>query len=102
MTRWFFPLIRDEPNLVGLVDEVIWVASQNENRLLITQDLDFSDSRKFRPGSHCGIILVRMRSPGRNAMFEKVSQLFKTEDVHSWQKCFVVATDRKVRVNRPA
>ena len=32
-------------NLVGASDDVIWGAAQRANRLLITQDLDFSDVR---------------------------------------------------------
>ena len=43
--------VQDE-QLVGHRDAEIWNAAQRESRFLITQDLDFSDSRKFVPGSH--------------------------------------------------
>jgi predicted nuclease of predicted toxin-antitoxin system len=33
--------------LTGRTDREIWMHCQLEDRLLITQDLDFSDSRKF-------------------------------------------------------
>src|SRR5437762_4256501 len=51
--------------LLGHADMEIWEATQKESRFLITQDLDFSDLRQFAPGSHHGILLVRLRSPNR-------------------------------------
>ena len=47
--------------LVGSSDERIWTQCQEEERLLVTQDLDFSDSRKFKPGRHAGLLLIRLQ-----------------------------------------
>jgi predicted nuclease of predicted toxin-antitoxin system len=55
--------------LTGRADAEIWRQCQLEDRLLMTQDLDFSDARKFEPGSHAGIVLVRLQNPGRVALF---------------------------------
>jgi predicted nuclease of predicted toxin-antitoxin system len=41
-----------QEGLTGHGDADIWQAAQREGRLLITQDLDFSDTRKFQPGAH--------------------------------------------------
>ena len=87
--------------LSGARDEEVWAASQNEGRLLITQDLDFSNNRRFQPGFHHGIILVRLRRPGRAALFSKVIELFKTENIEKWKGCFVVLTDHKIRIHQP-
>ena len=38
-----------EEDLTGRLDVDIWQAAQREGRILITQDLDFSDTRKFQP-----------------------------------------------------
>ncbi len=54
--------------LTGEEDSLIWEAAQRVERLLITQDLDFSDLRRYRPGTHHGLILVRLREPGRKAL----------------------------------
>ena len=51
--------VRDE-GLVGRADEKVWEGAQAAGRLLITQDLDFSDARKFAPGTHHGILLIRI------------------------------------------
>jgi predicted nuclease of predicted toxin-antitoxin system len=36
--------------LSGREDSEIWAAAQNEERFLVTQDLGFSDVRRFAPG----------------------------------------------------
>jgi predicted nuclease of predicted toxin-antitoxin system len=87
--------------LAGQSDKDIWEATQKESRFLVTQDLDFSDLRKFAPGSHEGILLVRLRSPSRKDLVERIAELFQKENTDGWAGCFVVATERKIRVVRP-
>jgi hypothetical protein len=66
-----------------------------------TQDLDFSDSRKFVPGSHHGILLLRLHSPNRKSLVGRVVEIFQKESVGEWAGCFVVATERKIPVLKP-
>ena len=87
--------------LTGHPDREIWETAQREARFLITQDLDFSDSREFTPGSHHGILLIRLRSPNRRDLIVRVEGLFQNESVNDWLGCFVVATERKLRVLKP-
>lgn len=65
-----------EEQLSGCPDASVWAAACAEGRMLITQDLDFSDARLFVPGRHAGVVLL-------------------------WGGCFVVVTDHKIRVRRP-
>jgi hypothetical protein len=88
--------------LAGQADTDIWRAAQRVERLLITQDLDFSDIREFAPGTHHGLMLVRLRMPGRVALARRIREVFATEPVASWQRCFVLVTDMKVRLHRPS
>jgi predicted nuclease of predicted toxin-antitoxin system len=88
--------------LAGMDDAIIWQAAQSDRRFLVTQDLDFSDVRKYAPGTHHGLLLVRLPQPGRTALFERIVALFQVEDVESWAGCMVTVTPRKVRVKRPA
>lgn len=83
------------------VDSVVWKAAQDAGRFFVTQDLDFSDVRAFKPGTHHGLLLVRLRVPSREALARKIEAIFQTEEVEGWQQCFVVATDHKIRVRRP-
>jgi predicted nuclease of predicted toxin-antitoxin system len=90
-----------QEGFAGRPDSDIWAAAQNAERFLITQDLDFSDIRRFAPGTHHGILLVRLRTPGRDELVRRVQAVFETELVESWKHCFVVVTDHKLRVRRP-
>jgi predicted nuclease of predicted toxin-antitoxin system len=92
--------LHDESH-IGHTDTEIWEATQRESRFLVTQDLDFSDLRQFAPGSHHGILLVRLRSPSRKDLIDRVGELFQKEEVDDWNGCFVVATERKLRVLKP-
>ena len=90
-----------DEGLQGHADGDVFAGAQQSGRFLITQDLDFSDVRTFAPGSHSGILLLRLFAPGRTALRQRVRMLFEQEDVDGWAGCFVVATERKVRVRRP-
>jgi predicted nuclease of predicted toxin-antitoxin system len=90
-----------DEGLAGSIDSEVWAAAQREERFLITQDLDFSNIRQFAPGTHSGILLVRLRAPGRLALVQNVVRLFVTEHVEDWLGCFLVLTDRKLRIHRP-
>jgi len=87
-------------DLTGRDDATIWDKAQRTGRFLITQDLDFSDVRRYAPGGHEGLLLVRLRDPGRNALLQRIQTIFESEEVKSWKGCFVVATDRKIRIRR--
>src|SRR6185503_2982167 len=89
-----------QEGIAGRDDPAVWDAAQRTSRFLITQDLDFSDVRTYQPGTHHGLMLVRLAAPGRLAVTHRVDSVFRTENVDQWRGCFVVVTDRKVRVRR--
>jgi predicted nuclease of predicted toxin-antitoxin system len=93
--------VRDEGR-EGQLDVTIWELAQSEGRFLITQDMDFSDIRRFAPGSHYGILLIRLQTPKRRALIGRVEDLFRQEDVSEWGRCLIVATEERLRVRRPA
>jgi len=64
-----------QEGFAGKPDSDIWTAAQTAERFLITQDLDFSDIRRFTPGTHHGLLLVRLRAPGRDALAQRVQDL---------------------------
>jgi predicted nuclease of predicted toxin-antitoxin system len=87
--------------LSGCTDDLLWEKCQKNKRFLITQDLDFSDMRKFVPGTHFGILIVRFKNPGSSEIKRRLLSLFENEDASKWEGCFVVVTDRKIRIHRP-
>ncbi|MGA8430323.1 MAG: DUF5615 family PIN-like protein [Candidatus Sulfotelmatobacter sp.] len=91
-----------EEGLSGADDNGIWDVTQSEGRFLVTQDLDFSDERKFLPGTHYGIALIRLRQPNRRSLVRRTEQVFRFENISTWPGCFVVVTEHKIRVRRGA
>lgn len=85
----------------GKADDVVWRAAKDAGRFFITQDLDFSDVRQFRPGTHPGVLVVRLRQPGKSALAERIKEVFRNEEFSTFRGCFVVLTERKLRVRRP-
>jgi predicted nuclease of predicted toxin-antitoxin system len=73
-----------EEQLAGAEDSAVWAAAQHEQRLLVTSDLDFSDVRKFAPGTHHGLVLLRLREPSRRAIEKRVLGLFEGGEAESW------------------
>ena len=90
-----------DEQLAGQDDGAAWDAAQAHGRFFITQDLDFSDARKYVPGAQHGLLLVRLPQPGRHALVARIATLFRAEAVETWSRCIVTATPRKVRVRRP-
>ncbi len=90
-----------QEGLKGCNDEQVWEATQREGCFLITQDLNLSNINLFKPGTHYGLLLIRLRDPGRNALLNRIQTIFQIEEVDRWQGCFVVVTDHKIRVRYP-
>jgi predicted nuclease of predicted toxin-antitoxin system len=87
--------------IAGKDDATVWDAAQKADRFLLTKDLDFSDIRCFAPGTHRGLMLIRLHTPSRRRLIDRIDEVFRTEAVDTWTGCFVVVTERKVRVHRP-
>lgn len=92
--------VRSE-GIAGAPDPDVWSAAQADERFLITQDLDFSDIRQFVPGTHRGLLLVRLPDAGRIGLASRVEAVFQTESIEAWAGCFVVLSEHKLRVSRP-
>lgn len=87
--------------LAGKDDNTVWNAAQQAGRFLITQDFDFSDVRRFQPGTHHGLMLIRLLNPSRRRLAARLHAVFAAEPVDTWVGCFVVVTERKIRIRRP-
>ena len=89
-----------DENLGGEPDEKIWQACSGEERFLITQDLDFSDVRKYSPGTHAGIMILRVADDSRANLIRVVLQAFQEQDAGAFERALVVVTDVEIRIRR--
>ena len=89
-----------DEGLGGKSDLAVWTAAQSEGRFFVTHDLDFPDVRKFTPGTHHGILLIRLDDLEKPDVPEILGAWFSTEPVETWAGALVVASSRKIRVVR--
>ncbi|HEX6865098.1 MAG TPA: DUF5615 family PIN-like protein [Thermoanaerobaculia bacterium] len=91
-----------DQGLSGASDAAVWERVTSENRFLITLDLDFSDVRRFQPGTHPGILLIRGRSKSRSAVLEVLRRVIEEHPIDTIKGCLVVADEQFTRIRRPA
>jgi hypothetical protein len=84
----------------GTPDNILWSLIQSERRWLITADKGFADLRRYPPGSHWGVILLRAPEESRRAYMELVSLMLDRVDLDRLGGAVVVATGRGVRIRR--
>jgi len=87
--------------IAGSKDATIATHAASEGRILITFDLDFSDIRNYRPGTHSGIVVLRTHSqdiPSCRAAFARLLDSVKESD---FQGNLIIVEDSRVRIRRP-
>jgi len=90
--------VADE-GLLGESDNAVPVAAIQADRLLLTVDLDFSDIRRFPPGTHPGIIVFRPRgAAGPLEINRFVESFIRTNIIEEFAGCLVVVDPTKTRV----
>lgn len=75
--------VHDE-SLSGATDLTISKVCQDEQRILITLDLDFAQIQHFPPEEHHGIIVLRLARQDRDrilALIPRLLALLKTEPI---------------------
>lgn len=85
-----------EEGLLSRPDGDVAAAAASEGRMLLTLDLDFSDARKYPPGSHPGIVLFRPGSMGPLT----VNAFVEATNLEDLAGCLVVVDPDRVRVRR--
>jgi predicted nuclease of predicted toxin-antitoxin system len=88
--------------LSGEDDEVVWQQACAEGRFFITLDLDFSDVRRFPPGTHPGILLLRSRRGSRQAVLDVLAWVVREYPLTTLAGYLVVADEAQTRIRRPA
>jgi len=90
-----------DEGLSGATDERVWQRACSEGRLFITLDLDFSDVRRFPPGTHPGILLLRSRTRGRQGVLDVLNRVIVERTLDTLVGCLAVAGENQTRVRRP-
>lgn len=84
----------------GMADPDLWQGVQAEGRWLVTADKEFADLRRFPPGSHAGVILLRSSEESRVDYLQLAGTVLSSIKLDEIAGAVVVVTDRGVRVRR--
>jgi predicted nuclease of predicted toxin-antitoxin system len=84
----------------GWKDAEIWQTIQAENRFLITADKGFADLRRYPPGTHSGLMLLRPDQDGIRPTIELLDKVLQSYDLTGLEGTITVATPRGIRVRR--
>jgi predicted nuclease of predicted toxin-antitoxin system len=91
-----------DEGLLSRPDAEIAAAASRDGRLLMTLDLDFSDIRRFPPGSHPGIVVFRPREEAGPLEINRFVESFvRTNDIERLARCLAVVTTARLRVRKP-
>lgn len=84
----------------GFADDALWLGVQSEGRWLVTADKEFADLRRFPPGTHAGVILLRPAEESRREYARLAQATIDGVNLDDIAGAVVVVTDRGVRTRR--
>jgi predicted nuclease of predicted toxin-antitoxin system len=87
--------------LSGILDPALWETVQREQRFLITGDKAFANIKKYPPGSHAGVLLLRPDEDAIPQMKDLIQEVLKLGILENLGGCIAVATPGRLRVRRP-
>lgn len=85
----------------GAPDDDLWTWIQREGRWLVTADKEFADLRRHPPGSHAGIILLRLPEENRRNYLDLAATVFNRVALDDAAGSVIVAAPGRLRVRRP-
>jgi predicted nuclease of predicted toxin-antitoxin system len=93
-------IVLDEA-LGGAGDADVLAAATREERFVITLDRGFGDIRRYPPGTHAGIAVIRVDTQDSQSVTEAVMSFLRNEALGDLTGCIVVVRGHLVRVRRP-
>lgn len=90
-----------DENLLSHPDTEIAQAAKEEQRMLLTLDVEFADLRKYPPGSHPGVILFRPLSLSPLSVNAFITDFVRRTDLDKLAACVAVVDPVHVRIRSP-
>ena len=86
--------------LTGSVDSVVVQAAADAGRLLITLDRGLGDVRRYPPGSHTGILVLRVDEQSAAAVRRVMQALLDVHDLDSLTGTIAIVQRGWLRIRR--
>ena len=87
-----------DQGMQGATDSDVALVCLAEERVLISQDLDFADIRMYPPGEHPGIVVFRLNRQTRDDILEVGAKLIETLTGSFSRGQLWIVEDSRVRI----
>lgn len=87
--------------LQGVDDPPLLAAATREGRLLVTLDRGLGDIRTYPPGTHAGVLVLRLDHQSPRVVRREVTRIAETVDLAELAGCVAVWRYGDLRVRRP-
>jgi predicted nuclease of predicted toxin-antitoxin system len=91
--------VADE-GLTGGADSAVIAACRSGERMLVTFDVGFGDIRAYRPGSHNGIVLLRLADQRPDITLDVLRRFLLEHVLEELAGALIVVSDDRVRIRR--
>ncbi len=87
-----------DEGLSGAADPAIAKVCQDEQRILITLDLDFADTKTYPPQSHPGIIVLRLARQDRDTVLAIIPRILALLQIEPIAQRLWIVDDHRTRI----
>ena len=87
-----------DQQLGGEADNEIAAICQQEDRIIVTLDLDFADIRAYPPKDFAGLIVLRLKYQDKLHIMKVVERLLETLKSESLEKKLWIVSEHRVRI----
>lgn len=91
----------EDEGLQGASDPVVVAAATAEGRLLITLDRGLGDVRAYPPGSHAGVVVLRLTDQSAASLRQAVEELLANHNLDALHGCVAVLQQGLLRIRHP-
>lgn len=87
-----------EQGLAGSSDINLASVCQQENRALITLDVDFADIQAYPPAEFSGLIVLRLRRQDKPYVLQRLTRLIRMFSTEALERHLWIVEEEQVRV----
>lgn len=88
-----------DQQMMGYPDSKIASACRDEDRVLVTLDLDFADIRLYRPADHAGIIVLRLARQDKQNVLAVIDRLIPVLGRESVAGLLWIVDNKRIRIH---
>jgi len=92
--------IYDE-GLVGEADDQLMKTCKRKGMVLVTLDKGFANIQTFPPGTHAGVITLRLHRQGARTILRAFKEFLNRVNLEDLKGCTVIVEEKRFRVRRP-